>query len=234
MNEQTKSIQNFFSKIAYKYDFLNNILSFGIHHIWKKKAINLLGLRPGETIIDICGGSGDLSKLSSKAVGYNGATILYDLNWDMIKVGRLRLKDIKFKDRIFFLQGNAEKISFPDNVFDAVIIGFGIRNLSEMEDGLSEMYRILKPNGRIMCLEFSKPKSFLLNYFYNLYSLYLIPQIGWIISGSKSAYNHLVQSIRNFPLPDELSDILKKVGFSKTSYQLLFNGVAAIHIGYKK
>ncbi len=232
--EMEKSVRRHFDSVARHYDFMNTLLSLGIHHQWKRTAIRTLGLKPGDRVLDVCGGTGDLALLASARVGASGQLVLYDINRAMMLEGRAKLRGSPRGDRIRFVQGDAEKISFPDRSFDAAMVGFGIRNVADMEAGFREMHRVLRPGGKMMCLEFSKPSAPLFRWLYDWYSLHIMPWLGEIITGSRPAYDHLTDSIRKFPLPDDLSAMLKTIGFPRVTFRKLTNGVAVIHLAEKK
>ncbi|MCP4693058.1 MAG: bifunctional demethylmenaquinone methyltransferase/2-methoxy-6-polyprenyl-1,4-benzoquinol methylase UbiE [Desulfobacterales bacterium] len=232
-DEKVKSVGRHFDSVARRYDFMNTLLSLGIHHLWKRTAIRTLGLKPGALVLDVCGGTGDLALLAADRVGESGQVALYDINRAMILEGRSKLRRLPRGGRIQYVQGDAEKISFPDRSFDAVMVGFGIRNVAHIEAGFKEMHRVLKPGGKMMCLEFSKPTAPLFRWLYDCYSIYIIPRLGGLITGSTPAYNHLTQSIREFPLPDELAAMLKSIGFSRVTIRKLTNGVSVIHLAEK-
>jgi demethylmenaquinone methyltransferase/2-methoxy-6-polyprenyl-1,4-benzoquinol methylase len=233
MGDKMNWVCRHFDTVASKYDFMNTLLSFGIHHLWKRTAIKMLGLNAGDYILDVCGGTGDLSVLAAKAVSPSGRVILYDINRTMLEVGKSKVVDSLFGKNVWYVQGDAERISFPDQLFDAAIVGFGIRNLTHMEDGFKEMYRALKPGGKLMCLEFSKPTSPLFRRLYDFYSFHIMPLLGWLIVGSRRAYTYLPESIRLFPLPEKLSSMLSKIGFSSITYRRLTNGIAVVHLAKK-
>jgi len=232
-DDKVKWVVRHFNAVADKYDFMNTLLSFGIHHLWKRTSVKMLELREGDAVIDICGGTGDLSLLAAKDTGRSGNIVLYDMNKAMMERGRPKVGNSLFSENISFVQGDAEKISFPDCSFDAATVGFGIRNLAHLESGLKEMYRILKPGGKFMCLEFSRPTAPLFRRMYDFYSFYIMPFLGQLIVGSRQAYTYLPESIRLFPLPSELSTILEDVGFSDVRYRRLTNGIAVVHLASK-
>ena len=223
-----------FNKVATKYDFMNTLLSFGIHYLWKRTAIEMMHLKTGDRVLDICGGTGDLAVLAVRSVDTSGKVIIYDINRKMIQVGRVKRNRLAQRNRIEFIQGDAESISFPDDTFDAAMVGFGIRNLTHMDLGFQEMHRILKPGGKIMCLEFSKPTAPLFRWLYDVYSFHVIPFLGKVLVGSRQAYTLLPESIRMFPLPEELSTLLRDIGFHNVIYRRLTNGIAVVHVAEKR
>jgi demethylmenaquinone methyltransferase/2-methoxy-6-polyprenyl-1,4-benzoquinol methylase len=232
--EKVKWVRDHFDTIARKYDVMNTLLSFGIHYLWKRKAIRLLGLKPGDRVIDVCGGTGDLSILAVKKVNPAGRVVLYDINRKMMATGKEKATNRAARKKILHVQGDAEKIAFGAQAFDAALVGFGIRNLTHPEEGFREMYRVLKPGGRFMCLEFSKPTAPLFRRLYDFYSFRIMPFLGLLFVGSRRAYTYLPESIRMFPTPQRLSAILEEIGFSEVTYRKLTNGIAVIHLGFKK
>ena len=231
--KKSQLILGYFNSVARKYDMMNTFLSFGIHHVWKRKAVRMLGLNSGDRILDVCGGTGDLAIHAARAVDLVGHVTLYDFSGAMINAGRLKNNNSSIRKRVQYIQGDAQQISFQDEIFDAAMVGFGIRNVIDMKKGFKEMYRVLKPGGKMMCLEFSKPALPLFRLLYDYYSFYIIPFLGKSITGSQQAYIHLPESIRTFPSPDELSDILKNIGFFHVTHRKLTNGIAVIHLARK-
>jgi demethylmenaquinone methyltransferase/2-methoxy-6-polyprenyl-1,4-benzoquinol methylase len=231
--EKAQRVLRHFNSVARHYDFMNSLLSLGIHHLWKRSAVKMLDLKTGDKVIDVCGGTGDLAILAARMIGSSGRVILYDINRSMINAGRHKVTNSFLKERISYVQGDAEDISYADQSFHAAMVGFGIRNVTHMEKGFKEMYRLLKPGGKLMCLEFSKPNSALLRRLYDFYSFHIMPLVGEIFAGNRQAYTHLPETIRLFPLPEELADILKKIGFSQVAFRRLTNGIAVIHLAQK-
>jgi demethylmenaquinone methyltransferase/2-methoxy-6-polyprenyl-1,4-benzoquinol methylase len=230
---KTDRVLQHFNSVAQHYDFMNTLLSFGIHHLWKRIAVRMLDLSPGNLVLDVCGGTGDLAILAAADIGSHGRVIVYDINRAMMQAGLHKVSRKHIEDRIRYVQGNAEIISFPDWHFEATMVGFGIRNVTDMKRGFEEMYRVLKPGGKMMCLEFSKPTFLPFRWLYDIYSFYIMPFLGERIAGSRQAYTHLPESIRIFPMPDELSDVLREIGFSHVTYKKLTNGIAVIHLAIK-
>jgi demethylmenaquinone methyltransferase/2-methoxy-6-polyprenyl-1,4-benzoquinol methylase len=228
-DEKTQWVLRHFNSVAHQYDFMNTLLSFGIHYLWKREAIALMELKPGNRVLDVCGGTGDLAIIAKRRVGSKGRITVYDINRAMIDAGRNKKINADIRKQIQYVQGNAELISFPKKCFDAVMVGFGIRNVTHMEQGFSEILRVLKPGGQLMCLEFSKPANPYFCKLYDLYSLHMMPLLGQVLAGSRAAYTHLPESIRMFPLPDELKDILENIGFKNVTWRRLTNGIAVIH-----
>src|SRR5574340_885558 len=233
VKEKVAWVRNHFDTVAQKYDMMNTLLSFGIHYLWKRTAVRLLGLKQGDAVLDVCGGTGDLSILAIKQVGPSGKVALYDINRAMMEAGRRKPTHAKERSRILYVQGDAEHISFASGCFDAALVGFGIRNLTHMEEGLREMHRVLKPGGCFVCLEFSRPTASWFRLLYDFYSFHVMPALGRLIVGSRQAYTYLPESIRMFSSPEELSRLLEKIGFRRVNYRALTNGIAVVHRGIK-
>ena len=231
--EKRQWVLRHFNSISRQYDWMNTVLSFGLQHHWKSAAVRAMELNSGDRVLDLCGGTADLAILAARQIGPAGSAVLYDINRAMIEAGKPKVARIPLASRIWYVQGDAEQIAFRDGQFEAAMVGFGIRNLTRMEKGLEEMYRVLKPGGKLMCLEFSIPTSRWFRWLYHLYSFHIMPLAGQILAGSREAYTYLPQSIRKFPLPDELASILERIGFSNITYRTLTNGIAVIHLGTK-
>lgn len=231
--EKVDWVKRHFNTVSGYYDIMNTVLSFGIHYLWKRTAIKMMGLSPGDRVLDVCGGTGDLAILATRAVGPSGQVVLYDINREMMAAGRSKRTNATARRRIDYVQGNAERISFPDDHFEGAMVGFGIRNLTTPEQGFREMIRVLKPGGRFMCLEFSIPTSPLFRRLYDLYSFRIMPFLGEILVGSRQAYTYLPESIRLFPGPGELSRIFTGLGLTDVTYRRLTNGIAVVHVGTK-
>ena len=230
---KTDRVKQHFNSVARHYDFMNTLLSLGIHHLWKHKAVRMMDLSAGNRVLDVCGGTADLAILAARDIGTAGSVVVYDINRAMIEAGFHKVANQDIAQRISYVQGNAETISFENGYFDATMVGFGIRNVTNMEKGFEEMFRVLRPGGKMMCLEFSKPTFVPFRWLYDFYSFYIMPLLGQVIAGSRQAYTHLPESIRMFPMPDELADMLRRIGFSQVSYRRLTNGIAVIHLAIK-
>lgn len=233
--EKKRLVQDQFDPIAGTYDLADTLLSFGLDTRWRKKAIRLLGLEPGARVLDACGGTAGLAKIAARRVGPEGRVLVYDLNRPMMEVGKKRLRASSKPSPgepaiISFVQGDAEDLSFPDGTFDAVTIGFGLRNLVHPEKGLSEFLRVLKPGGKLMVLEFSTPVNAILRRLYHFYSFDWMPFAGRLICGTGTSFRYLAESIRVFPTPDGLAGTLESVGFHDVRYRRLTNGIAVAYL----
>ncbi len=227
--QKTKLVQNVFSSVAPSYDIMNDLMSLGMHRLWKKRFVETVNLKENEIILDVGSGSGDIA---SEILKENLSTSLYllDLNEEMLLEGRKRLKKEK---KIKYFIGNAEKLNFENNFFDKYTISFCLRNVTEYLLSIKEAYRVLKPGGKYCCLEFSTPKSSLVSSSYKIYKSKILPLLGEIVAEDKNAYKYLSESIDLFPSQEELSKNLGDCGFTKVETINLFNGIVAIHTGYK-
>lgn len=231
--EKYKAVMRHFNRVAPKYDYMNSLLSMGIQHVWKRAAIRMLGIQPGQKVLDVCGGTGDLSILAARRTGADGQVVIYDINRAMIEAGRPKIDPYPELAHISYVQGDAEQISFPDHTFDVAMVGFGIRNVTHLKRGFGEMHRVLKPGGKILCLEFSRPTNALFRALYDFYSFNIMPLLGELIAGSAESYACLPETIRMFPLPDELVSIFEGIGFGKVRYDSMTNGISVAHMGVK-
>lgn len=233
LHEKTQKVAAVFSSVAEKYDLMNDLMSLGIHRWWKRHAINCAALRLGHSVLDIAGGSGDLSARISPLVGEQGQVFLADINADMLRVGRDRLLDRGIYRNIHIVRANAESLPFMENYFDRVIIGFGLRNVTDKAAALAAMYRVLKPGGRLFILEFSKPVISLLQPLYDAYSFKVLPWLGEFIANDAASYRYLAESIRMHPDQETLKALTLAAGFDKCDYENLSGGIVALHPGVK-
>ncbi|MEN6617830.1 MAG: class I SAM-dependent methyltransferase [Syntrophorhabdus sp.] len=227
--EKSARVYRHFKNLAFRYDGINTIMSLGIHYLWKREAVRDLGLKPGESLLDVCGGTGDLCVSALKDLDRGAKVILSDINFAMIEAGKYKSTHRSLRTLIKHVGSDAENMAFKSASFDAVISGFGIRNLVHMEKGIDEIFRLLKPGGRFVCLEFSHPVSPWFRTLYDIYSFQIMPLISRLFLGSAQPFKYLSESIRVFPGPDRLSDIFAKAGFRNITYRRLTNGIAVIH-----
>ena len=232
-DEKESQVAEVFHSVARKYDVMNDLMSFGVHRAWKHFAIQLTGVRPGNRILDLAGGTGDLAKILAKKSAPNGEVYLTDINASMLEVGRDRLLDEGFSHNIHFVQGNAERLPYPDNFFDVVTIAFGLRNVTHKDIALKDMARVLKPGGRLLVLEFSKPTDKLLKKVYDFYSFSLLPKIGKVVADDEESYRYLAESIRMHPDQETLKQMMIDAGLSRCEYFNMTGGVVAAHRGIK-
>lgn len=229
----TKRVREVFQSVAPKYDLMNDLMSFGLHRLWKRLAVSRCLLQPNQKVLDLAGGTGDLSKAFAKAVGCEGQVILADINAAMLQKGRERLRDAGVVAPVSFVLANAESLPFENNYFDRIAIAFGLRNVTHKTLALQEMYRVLKPGGRVVILEFSKVQSQPLNKLYDAYSFFILPKLGKFIANDAESYQYLAESIRMHPPQETLKEMMINAGFSKCEYQNLHAGITALHIGFK-
>jgi len=230
--EKAGKVQKVFNSVASKYDVMNDVMSFGIHRIWKESMMDWLAPKPGQKLIDVAGGTGDISFRFLSRAGSGHATVL-DLTENMLATGKKRAESATTKGTIDWVVGDALTLPFADNFFDVYTISFGIRNVTHPYEALTEAYRVLRPGGRLMVLEFNKISIPLAQKAYDLYSFNIIPKMGEIITGDRESYQYLIESIRKFPDQETFLDLLKKAKFENTSYRNLTLGIAAIHSGWK-
>ena len=230
--QKEKRVAGVFSSVAGKYDIMNDIMSLGTHRIFKRFTVELSGVRKGHTVLDLAGGTGDFTKLFSKIVGDSGKAYLTDINDAMLRVGRDRLIDAGIVGNVEYIQANGEQLPYPDNFFNCITIGYGIRNFTNKEKALVELYRVLKPGGRFLILEFSTPNNPMLSKVYDMYSS-LWPTIGDKLVGDSASYKYLIESIKMHPDQDTLKGMMSDAGFDKVEYHNLMGGISAIHRGIK-
>jgi len=233
VHEKQSKVAQVFHSVAAKYDVMNDLMSFGIHRLWKRFAIELSAVRKDQRVLDIAGGTGDLTAIFSKLVGPEGQVVLADINDSMLKVGRDRLFDKGAIDNVEFVQANAENLPFPDNHFNCITIAFGLRNVTHKDKALESIYRVLKPGGRALILEFSKPVSPMLAKVYDQYSFKALPAMGKVIADDAESYQYLAESIRMHPDQDTLKDMMLAAQFDQVTYHNLTGGIVAIHKGIK-
>jgi demethylmenaquinone methyltransferase/2-methoxy-6-polyprenyl-1,4-benzoquinol methylase len=227
-----EQIADMFNSISKKYDFLNRFLSVGVDNYWRKKALNELRELQPKTILDVATGTADVAIMAEKKLNPDKITGI-DISEGMLDVGRKKISELHLNDKIELLLGDSEAIKYPDNTFDAVTVAFGVRNFQNLEKGLSEIKRVLKPNGKLVVLEFSKPKSRFIRLFYNLYMKVITPNIGKLFSKNKSAYSYLDASIKKFPEGNEFKSILDSIGYFQSSYKPLSFGICSIYCAIK-
>ena len=225
-------VREVFDSVADNYDLMNDFMSFGIHRLWKRFAINMAGLRPGQQVLDLAGGTGDLTRLIAPKVGSSGHVVLSDINASMLANGRSLLIDKGVAGNVSFALANAEQLPFSDNHFDLVTIAFGLRNVTDIQRALDSMFRTLRPGGRLLILEFSKPAR-ALKPAYDFYSFNVLPRLGRLIAKDEDSYRYLAESIRMHPDQHTLLGMMEKSGFEDCDYHNLSGGIVAIHRGYK-
>lgn len=233
IQEKAQRVAQVFHSVANKYDLMNDLMSLGIHRIWKRLAIELAGVRTGQQVLDVAGGTGDLSRHFSRLVGPQGRVILSDINSSMLNVGRDRLLDRGINQNVDYVQANAECLPFADNSFDCVTIAFGLRNVTHKETALASLTRVLKPGGRLLILEFSKPVNPVFSKIYDTYSFSLLPTLGKLITGDSESYRYLAESIRMHPDQQTLLDMMKSAGLTECQYHNMTGGIVAVHRGIK-
>ncbi|WP_075185415.1 bifunctional demethylmenaquinone methyltransferase/2-methoxy-6-polyprenyl-1,4-benzoquinol methylase UbiE [Teredinibacter haidensis] len=233
VEEKAKRVADVFHSVAAKYDLMNDIMSGGVHRIWKKFTIELSGVRTGNTVLDIAGGTGDLTAKFARIVGPEGKVVLADINDSMLKVGRDKLTDKGFVGNVQYAQADAQYLPFPDNSFDCITIAFGLRNVTDKDLALASMFRVLKPGGRLLVLEFSKPQNSLLEKLYDTYSFRVLPFMGKLVTNDSDSYRYLAESIRMHPDQETLKGMMANVGFAECKYYNMTGGVVALHKGIK-
>lgn len=232
-SQKANQVADVFHSVASKYDLMNDLMSMGIHRLWKRFTIELSGVRPGNQVLDIAGGTGDLTMKFSDLVGGNGRVVLADINASMLEVGRDRLLDRGYAGNIEYVQADAEHLPFPDNTFNVVSIAFGLRNVTDKDQALRDMTRVLKPGGKVMVLEFSKPTNPLLSKAYDTYSFSALPLMGRLFAGDSESYRYLAESIRMHPDQDTLKAMMEDAGLVNCRYYNMTGGIVALHVGTK-
>lgn len=230
--EKTKRVGRVFSSVAARYDLMNDAMSLGVHRLWKRYAVHVAGIRPGMTVLDLAGGTGDMAALIDPLLGESGRFVIADINGDMLRTGRDRLADRGIAG-VDFVQASAEALPFRDNTFDRICIAFGLRNVTDKEKALRSMFDRLCFGGSVVILEFSKMVVPVLRRLYDAYSFRVIPVLGGLIAGDEDSYRYLVESIRMHPDQDTLKRMLEDAGFARVTYYNLSGGIVAVHMGYK-
>ena len=231
--EKAGMVAEVFHSVAGKYDLMNDLMSFGVHRLWKRFTIERSGVRAGQRVLDLAGGTGDLARAFARRVGPGGEVVLADINQSMLEVGRDKLDDLGVVGNLRYVQANAECLPFPDDHFDAISIAFGLRNVTDKNAALASMYRVLRPGGRLLVLEFSKPVAPGLGKLYDSYSFTALPAMGRLVAGDADSYRYLAESIRMHPDQQTLLGMMEAAGFERCEYFNLSGGVVALHRGYK-
>ncbi|MEY3712393.1 MAG: ubiquinone biosynthesis methyltransferase UbiE [Pseudomonadota bacterium] len=231
--DKARRVRGVFDSVAPKYDLMNDLMSGGLHRIWKSFALSQTYLRPGQKALDVAGGTGDLTRGMAEQVGEQGLVVLSDINGSMLSHGRDRLIDAGIVQGVDYVQANAECLPFADSTFDCVTIGFGLRNVTDKDAALRSMYRVLKPGGQLLILEFSHPTAPGLKPLYDTYSFKVLPILGRLVANDEGSYRYLAESIRKHPDQETLLAMLKSAGFDQCRYHNLSGGIVALHRGYK-
>ncbi len=230
-DEKTARVRGVFDSVADRYDLMNDLMSGGLHRLWKRFALSQTGLRPGQRALDVAAGTGDLGAGLARQVGREGLAVLTDINREMLARGRDRLIDRGLSKQVAFVIANAEFLPFPDRCFDCVTIGFGLRNVTDKAAALASMRRVLRPGGRLLVLEFSKPTLEILKPAYDAYSFNILPRLGGIVAGDSASYRYLAESIRMHPDQPALADMIRAAGFDECRWHNLAGGIVALHVG---
>ncbi len=233
VQEKTGRVADVFHSVANRYDLMNDLMSGGLHRLWKRLAIAQCNARPGQTLLDVASGTGDLAAALARKVGKSGHVIMTDINESMLARGRERLLNQGLVGNVFYVLANAEELPFPSHSFDCVTIAFGLRNVTQQEKALQSMYRVLKPGGKALILEFSRMTLPWLQKLYDLYSFNIIPKLGEWVTQDRKSYDYLVESIRMHPDQETLKGMMEKAGFEDVDYHNLTGGIVALHHGYK-
>ena len=231
--EQRRRVSGVFDSVADRYDLMNDLMSLGLHRVWKRFALARTALRPGGWALDVAAGSGDLSEGLARQVGAEGRVVVTDINAGMLHKGRARLIDAGLAGNIFCLQADAEKLPLAARMFDCVTIGFGLRNVADKATALADAYRVIKPGGRLLILEFSRPRLGPLDALYELYSFQVLPRLGRLIVNDADSYRYLAESIRVHPDQEALKRMMTDQGFERCAYHNLSGGIVALHVGFK-
>lgn len=233
--EKAGKVKEVFDSVSGNYDLMNDLMSMGVHRLWKRYAVSVGGFRPGEAVLDLAGGTGDLAALIAPRIraGSQGRFVLSDINASMLSEGRDRMTDRGLLNDLEYIQADAEALPFADASFDAVTMAFGLRNVTKKEDALKSIFRVLKPGGRLLVLEFSKPVSKTLSKVYDAYSFNVLPRLGKAVANDEESYQYLAESIRMHPDQQTLADMMGDAGFERCQYYNLTGGVVALHRGWR-
>jgi demethylmenaquinone methyltransferase / 2-methoxy-6-polyprenyl-1,4-benzoquinol methylase len=231
--EKVRRVGEVFSSVAGKYDLMNDLMSMGVHRLWKRYTVEMAAVRPGQRVLDLAGGTGDLASRFARLAGPKGEVVLCDINASMLNAGRDRLTDEGLVENVHYVQGNAECLPFPDGHFDLVTIAFGLRNVTEKDKALASMRRVLKPGGKLLVLEFSHPVAPGLKPVYDLYSFRALPLMGRLVAGDAESYRYLAESIRMHPDQETLKAMMAEAGLERCDYFNLTGGIVALHRGYR-
>ena len=232
-NEKQQKVAEVFSRVADQYDLMNDVMSLGLHRVWKWLTALISQVKPGQQVLDIACGSGDLACLLSERTGPTGKVYLADINAQMLEVGRRRLLDKGILENVCYTQADAQSLPFPDNYFHVITMGFGLRNVTDKPKALQELARVCKPGGKLLVLEFSMPVSPALKSIYDIYSFKVLPKMGQWIAEDDASYRYLAESIRMHPRQNELKEMIEAAGFDACYYHNLAGGIVALHIAYK-
>ena len=232
VEEKADLVKGVFDSVASRYDIMNDLMSCGLHRLWKRRAIDAMGVRPGHVVLDLAGGTGDLALAFSKKTGAEGHVVLADINAAMLEEGRRRLVDAGVAGNLSIAQVDAQRLPFADATFDRISIAFGLRNVTDKDAALQSMWRVLKPGGKLVILEFSKPDDALKSS-YDWYSFNVLPMLGKVVANDEESYRYLAESIRMHPDQDSLVAMMQDAGFERCRYQNMAGGIVAMHTGYR-
>jgi len=233
VKDKATRVRGVFDSVAGNYDLMNDLMSMGVHRLWKRFAVELAGIRKGQKVLDLASGTGDLAARFSGLVGTQGQVVMSDINAAMLEEGRRRMIDEGHVGNVQYAQIDAQQLPFADNTFDCITIGFGLRNVTDKQQALASIFKALKPGGRLLILEFSHPTSKPLQTAYDLYSFKLLPLIGKLVAKDEDSYRYLAESIRMHPDQETLNDMLAEAGFENCDYHNLTGGIVAVHRGFK-
>ena len=232
-DEKQRRVRGVFDSVANRYDLMNDLMSAGLHRVWKRFALARTGLRPGRSALDVAAGSGDLSEGVARQVGPAGRVVVTDINGRMLGLGRSRMLDAGYAANIHYLQANAERLPVAGSAFDCVSIGFGLRNVTDKEAALAEMHRVLRPGGRLLVLEFARPRFELLDSAYEYYCMRVLPRLGKLVADDADSYRYLAESIRVHPDRESLRSMMAEQGFERCQYHNLSGGIVSVHLGFR-